>query len=460
MNIKKTYLSLICVLLISLFLIPGISYGKNSVTAKNVILMIADGMGINHLRAAQLYSRKILNKELNMIEAMKTGSVAYLLNETADTTVTESAAAAGQIATGELMNMRVVSMKSDKITAVKSILEVALENNMATGLVTTSGITDATPAGFSAHVSNRYNETEIAEQQINKNINVLMGGRKKYYLPVEKGGVRKDGRDIISEAVKLGYLFVETAKGMEAAPDNVKILGLFNMENMKFEIERAGTTEPSLTEMTEKTLKILSKNKKGFLAMIEGGRIDHASHDNDTASMIHDVIAFDEAVGAVLNFAKTNGNTLVIITSDHETGGFAMIGRAKTGKEYVGMDIDAIEKIKNPLNYVTKKIKNNPDPENIIRLIKEHFFIEITIDEARIIAADELKKIDPYNYTYDYSHSVAFVLRPYHRISWGAQTHTAAPIPIIGVGPCAENIKGIMHNTEIFTIIKKSVGLK
>ena len=107
-----------------------------------------------------------------------------------------------------------------------------------------------------------------------------MGGRRQFFLPEAKGGKRKDGRDLTSEAPAAGYAVVMTADELQKAT-GPKILGLFNMGNMAYEIDRAKTQEPSLAQMTRKTLDVLSRNPNGFFAMIEGGRIDHASHRND-----------------------------------------------------------------------------------------------------------------------------------------------------------------------------------
>ncbi|MEZ7893026.1 MAG: alkaline phosphatase [Candidatus Wallbacteria bacterium] len=451
-------------------------FGKDFAGAKNVILLIGDGFGPSHFRAAQLYSQKILKQELNMVNAMNNGHTAYLINDTADSTVTESAAAAGQIATGQKMYARSLSIAEDGKTPVKTILEMAKEKGLSVGLVTTSGITDATPGGFSAHVPSRYDEEKIAEQQLALGIDVLMGGRKQFFLPKtakdidEKNkekdndkkddGKRKDGRNLMLEARNNGYTVVETSKGLNLAPANSKILGLFNMANMSSEIDRAATLEPSLAEMTEKALQVLSKNKNGFFAMIEGGRIDHASHRNDTAAMIHEVLAFDKAIGAALNFAKNNPDTLIIVTSDHETGGFAMIGNGKTNKEYIGMDFEAVSKVTASFESILKKIKKNPTPENVKAIVKKYMSIELTDEEANIVATDSIKKMDPYNYTYEYLHSLAFVLRTYFRAGWTGATHTAEPIYLYGTGPGSEMLKGLIHNTDLFTIMKTALNLK
>jgi alkaline phosphatase len=238
--------------------------------AKNVILLIGDGMGPSHFGAAWLYSNRVLKKDLQMVQVMNAGRTAYLVNDTADAIVTESAAAAGQIATGRKMTARAISMAADGTTPVKTIMEMLKEKGLSTGLVTTSGITDATPAAFSAHVAHRSDESSVAEQQLKLGVDVLMGGRKQFFLSELSAGKRKDGRNLIDEARAAGYAVAQDAEELKATR-GPRILGLFNMGNMAYEIDRRSTIEPSLAEMTSKTLDLLSRNPKGFFVMIEGG---------------------------------------------------------------------------------------------------------------------------------------------------------------------------------------------
>jgi len=422
--------------------------------AKNVILLIGDGFGPTQFRAAQLYSQRVLGKDLKLVEVMNAGRTAYLINDTADAIVTESAAAAGQIATGQRMTARALSMAADGKTPVKTVLEEAkASKGIATGLVTTSGITDATPAAFAAHVPHRSDEATVADQEIKLGVDVLMGGRKMFFLPeAVAGGKRKDGRNLMDEAAKAGYAVVETCDQLAAAKGD-KILGLFNMGNMSYEMDRAATKEPSLAEMTDATLKILSRNSKGFFAMIEGGRIDHASHRNDPAGTIGDAIAFDEAIGVAFDFAKKNPGTLVIVTADHETGGMGLIGHSKESKEYVGIDLKAIRNAKRSFELIVGAWGKTPSAETIKGSVKENLGFEITDQEAQFVADDQLKKLEPYNYTYNYLHSLAFVLRPYYRVGWASQTHTASPLFLIAYGPGADKVNGLMHNTQIHTLV-------
>ena len=433
---------------------------QNKIQAKNVILLIGDGMGPSQFGAAWIYSNRLLNRDLRMSELMKKGHTAYLVNDTADAIVTESAAAAGQIATGQRMTARALSMAADGKTPVRTIMEMVKEKKLATGLVTTSGITDATPAAFATHVAHRSNEESVADQELKFGVDVLMGGRKQFFLPESAGGKRKDGRNLIEEAQKTGYTVAGTAEELKAAPTTGKLLGLFNMSNMSFEIDRAATQEPSLAEMTRKTLEILSKSKSGFFAMIEGGRIDHAAHRNDAPATVRDTLAFDEAVGVAMDFVKKNPATLLIVTADHETGGMALIGHSKESKEYIGIDLKAIEKATASFEVMVGKWGKKPTPEKVKEDVKQFLGIDLTDDEARTVVDDTVKKLDPYNYSYDYLHSLGFVLRPYLRVGWGSQTHTASPLFLFGSGPGSEKIGGLLHNTEVFTVMKAALRLK
>ena len=453
MNGRMRMRFLAFLLAIGFLLLPG---GVLASQVKNIILLIGDGMGPSQFGAAWLYSNRVLGKELRMVEVMKDGRTAYIVNDTADATVTESAAGATQIACGVKVPARAIGMGADGKTPCTTILEMAKAGGRAAGLVTTSGITDATPASFAAHVPHRSDEASIAAQELALGVDVLMGGRKRFFLPEASAGQRKDGRNLLDEARAAGYAVVGTADELNQAPVG-KVLGLFTMGDMSFEIDRAKTPEPSLAEMTQKTLRLLSQNPKGFFAMIEGGRIDHAAHRNDAAAAIQDALAFDAAVGIALDFARRTPDTLLIVTADHETGGMALIGHSKESKEYVGINLQAIQKIRISFELLMAELGKNPPPEKIKAVVKRHLSIELTDAEAGTVANDTIRKLDPANYTYPTLHSLAFVLRPYLRVGWGSQTHTASPLFAFGTGPGSDRINGLLHNTELFSIMRAAM---
>ena len=444
----------IVLLLITVALLfPG---GVLAAQARSIVLFIGDGMGPSQFGAAWVYSTKLLGKELRMVEVMKRGRTAYIVNDNADSVVTESAAAATQIACGMKVPAQVVGMGADGKTPCKTLLELAKDKGLATGLVTTSGITDATPASFAAHVRHRSDEFAVAVQEIQLGVDVLQGGRRQFFLPEASGGVRKDGRNVIDEARAAGYTVVRTASELQQA-NGQKLLGLYNMGNMAFEIDRAKTAEPSLAEMTEETLEILSRNPKGFFAMIEGGRIDHAAHRNDAPSTIRDTLAFDEAVGVALEFQKRNPDTLIIVTADHETAGMSLIGRSKGSREALGMNLELIQKARGSFELMQDELGKNPTPDKIKETVKKYLAIEITDGEARTVRDDTIRKLDPKHYGYPMLHTLAFVLRPYLGIGWGSGTHTASPLMAFASGPGSEAVVGFRHNTELFGIMKTAL---
>jgi alkaline phosphatase len=442
-------------LAIGVLLLPGIG---DTAQAKNIILLIGDGMGPSHLGAAWFYSNRVLGQGLRMVEVMKAGRSAYLVNDMAGAIVTESAAAATQIACGVKVPARVVGMGPDGKTPCTTLLELAKARGMATGLVTTSGITDATPAAFASHVEHRSDEVSIAVQELQHGVDVLLGGRKQFFLPEMSAGRRKDGRNLMDEARAAGYTLVGDKNELRRAAGG-KLLGLFNMGNMAFEIDRAKTLEPSLAEMTSKTLELLAKNSKGFFAMIEGGRIDHAAHRNDVATTIRDTLAFDEAVGVAREFQRKNPETLLIVTADHETGGMALIGRSKDSKEFIGIDLQAIQKTECSLEVFVEELGKSASPKKIRELVKEKLAVDITADEAKMVANHGIRKLDPQDYSDPMLHSLAFILRPYLRVEWASQAHTASPLFIFGSGPGSEELVGLLHNTELFRIMKTAMGV-
>jgi alkaline phosphatase len=450
-KIKKMLLGHLVILAITCFFSVVSLAGQ----AKNVILMIGDGMGLAHVHTTWLYATRQLGKNFVMTEIMDKGRTAYIINDTLDSSVSESAEAATQMATGVKVHVKAISVGPDG-RPLKTILEMAKERGKATGLVTTSGITDATPASFAAHVENRTKEDVIADQLIKSEVNILLGGRRRFFLPEAEKGRRKDGRNLIEEAKQNGYVFVQIAEEMKGAQGE-KILGLFNHGDMMFEIDRKGSQEPSLAEMTVKALEVLSKDPDGFFLMVEGGRIDHAAHHNDIGGVIWDILAFDEAARVAYDYQKNNPDTLLMIVADHETGGLVVLPHSRTSPEFVGMNVEAISKIKSSYEVRNKELGEDPTPGKIKEVIKKYYDIELSDGEAEAIKTNCIGKLDPKHFS-NMDASIAFGLRLYHRIGWGLQIHSATPLPFWGIGPGSERINEWRHNTELFRIIQEAYG--
>lgn len=281
------------------------------VQLRSVVMFIGDGMGLSHIAAARtkLY---VPNGRLNIERLPVAGLVC---THTADNLITKSDAAATALATGFKTRNGMISMTPDS-TPVVSILEAARDQGLATGIVTTSAITDATPACFAAHVPARKNVQQIARQLIDSRVNVLFGGGRENFIPKSfDGGARSDGQNLIDTARARGYKYVDQ---MTQLPDleAENVLGLF-ANGVLYDQE----STPSVKELTQKAIEKLRRNPKGFFLVVEQEGIDEGSHRNDVDFMIRALADLDEAVELAVQYALRDSTTLVVVTADHETGG-------------------------------------------------------------------------------------------------------------------------------------------
>jgi alkaline phosphatase len=319
MQMKMIVINLFLIVIFGLYT----GYGQSEPTVKNIIFFIGDGMGIDQISVARiehLGADGLLNLDkLPVTGLVKTHSI--------DNLITDSAAGATAMATGYKTRNGMVGVLPDS-TAVLTILEAARDRGMSTGLVVTSSITHATPACFASHVASRANQSGIARQLLHEKVDVLLGGGRMYFLSSgTPGSVRKDTLNLIKMAVNAGYSYLESRDELLSSGSG-KLLGLFARDGFENKPD-----EPSLAEMTEKALDILSKNETGFFLMVEGSQIDWGGHENNLAYTTRELLAFDQALRKGVEFADAYGNTLIVVTADHETGGLDILGGQLNGQD-------------------------------------------------------------------------------------------------------------------------------
>jgi alkaline phosphatase len=285
--------------------------GRSGTPPRNVILMIGDGMGTAHVTAA-----KVVAGRLEM-ERLPVGG--FVTTHPHGQFITDSAASGTAFATGEKTYNGAISVSPSK-EPLRTVLEHAEERGMATGLVVTCSVTHATPAVFAAHVDSRQKDNEIAKQMASSGVDVLFGGGRSFFLPRRLSGARDDDEDLL-EALRLRMSVALSAGEFRMLGDVEAAAALLSSEHPP----PVGTRDPPLNELTEKALEILSRDEDGFFLMVEGSQIDWAGHENDHEWLVAETIDFDRAVGVVMDFAERNPGTLVVVTADHETGGYALL---------------------------------------------------------------------------------------------------------------------------------------
>lgn len=285
---------------------------------KNIIFLVGDGMGLSQITAAGISKGQLLNMEkCNYTGLQKTFS--------ADVLLTSSAASITAMACGVKTNYDYIGVdpNGNKLTNIAEILEA---NAYATGIVTTSFIADNTPAGFYAHQIDRYLREEIALDILDVDLDVIIGGGRTHF------NNRTDGLNLLdSLSVRNYQVFdnLDAAMGVQ----NGKV-ACFTDEFKPPSI--AGGRGNMLSDATDLALRLLDSNEEGFFLMVEGGQIDWGCHNNDQEYMIEELLDFDKTVGRVLNYAENDGNTLVIITADHETAGYAILDGDENTNSVIG----------------------------------------------------------------------------------------------------------------------------
>jgi alkaline phosphatase len=280
---------------------------------ENIILFIGDGMGVGHITAAKIARGNINLERFSVMGLVTTHSANRL--------ITESAAAATALATGYKTNNRAISVSVDQ-EPLKTLFEYAKEQGKAIGVVVTSSVTGATPAVFLAHADDRRQQTDIAEQIANSDIDVLFGGGWAYFVPATTEGSKREDQKNLLATLETRMPLILTGDNLSAHTDTQKLAALLAPGGLP----KAADRDYSLSRLTQTAIHILSKNRNGFVLMVEGSQIDWAAHNHDQQRLISELIDFDDAVGAGIDFAQNNRRTLIVVTADHEAGGLAVHG--------------------------------------------------------------------------------------------------------------------------------------
>jgi alkaline phosphatase len=435
--------------------------------ARNVIFFVYDGFGWEDFAVAQHYAHRHQGRTLALERLFALGGSGSMMSHSLTSVVTDSAAAATAWGTGRRTANANIGVFPDG-RRLTTVLELARAADRATGLITTTRVTHATPAGFAAHVINRSEEDEIAVQYLELLPDVVLGGGARHFDP----DARSDGRDLFGEFARKGYAIARTDNDLDRL-NGSKVLGTFTASHLPYEIDRVfqGAGGPSLAEMTRKGLQLLSGGRNGFVAQVEAGRIDHANHSNDPGTMLWDVLAADETLEVIMNFADRNPDTLVIMASDHGTGGAAIYG---IGRDYHRSSpaFDLIASRKASYDFVLGQLGRSPQASRVREVALELLGVTLGEEEAGMVV-DAIKgdpRIGhPTAYHQQPDNSLAWVVaagesywEPDHlNVHYVAGQHTAGPVPIALYGAGTSEARlGLVDITEAFGWITDAIGVR
>lgn len=441
-----------------------------AVKPKYVFYMIGDGLGAAQRQIAEYYLQEQTGNK-NVKLTMNTLPTAGInTTHSADTLVTDSAAAGTALASGHKTNNGMIGKLPDG-SDVKSILELAEAKGMGTGLVTTTRLTHATPAVFAAHNADRDDENGIAEDYLDSGVDYLAGGGYRHFAPEKwEGGKskRKDNKNILAEMRDKGYKVFYNESMAKAFRDykpsgKEKVIATLSYSHLPYEIDRVKEDKiPSLAELTQKGIDLLSQYDEGFFMMVEGGRIDHACHANDAPGSIQDTLAFDEAVKKAYEFyTKHPDETLIVVVGDHETGGLGM----GFGENYF-MKLEALQGAKVSVEDILQSAYTG-DRAAYFKYIGENLgLVNLSKEEetAILMAMDKKDKGKEDLRSYGSYDPVAIatthVLSERANIYWTTFAHSGTAIPMSAVGVNAEAFGGYKDNTEIAKTMAKIMGLE
>ena len=440
---------------------------------KNILFFLGDGMGMTTMTAARIY--KVGEEgELTMDTLPET---AFVKTFAKNSQVADSAPTMAAYMTGLKVDNGVISMSPDTVSydpvtlqdfvngadstcaatngkPATTLLELAKAAGMGTGVVSTARITHATPAATYAHICQRDGENTIANQMVpggvgfnpalGDGVDVVLGGGLRHFLPKGTGSSRTDTRDLVSEMKAKGYSYAATKSDFDKLPATGKLLGLFTASHMAYDLDRDPAKEPSLADMTARSIDQLKGNEKGFFLMVEAGRIDHALHETTARKALQDTAAFDDAIKVAIDKMKvidpTLKNTLIVVTADHDhtlvLNGYA----ARTGKT-TDTNPGILGLMRNYL-------------DNTLALDSGGFpFTTIGFGNGENRPATRTALTDAQVFDKAY-HQEAAILTPA-----GSETHGGADVFLGAIGKGADTFGGVMDNTAVFDRIRKAMGL-
>jgi alkaline phosphatase len=427
--------------------------------AKNIIFMVSDGMSSGTFSMADTLSKRQFGKQSAWLNLNLDPRAKRALMETfsADSIVTDSAAGGSAWGGGKRVFNGRLNQAEDG-TCHTPILQKFQKLGKSVGCVTTVPITHATPASFSICNESRRNQPDIARQYIDIKFDVMLGGGREFF----DKNLRADGADVFGEFAQKGFDVVQSKTELQSLPKSEKpVLGVFHKSALPYTIDHlndAGLREnvPTLREMSLFAIEKMKSNPNGFVMQIEGGKVDWAAHGNDVGGLLYDQIAFDETIAAVIDFAEKDGNTLVIITTDH--------GNANPGLMYgksADKNFDRLQRFKHSNEWVFSQIAKDVKAAEFIEILEFAQSMTISLEEAENITK-KINKLSDEEFLKPHKlpfMPLAEIQRNYTSVGWISDDHSSDYVELTMFGPGSNMLIPFVKNYELHDFMLKAAGV-
>ncbi|WP_074407297.1 MULTISPECIES: alkaline phosphatase [Aquimarina] len=428
--------------------------------AKNIIILVSDGMSTGTLNMTDLYLDRKTGKGSNWLQLYKENKVSRALMDmaSASSIVTDSAAASSSWGGGARIRNGGINIGVNGEPHLPIWQKFKAVGKKA-GCVTTVPITHATPAGFCINQKSRNDQASIAEKYLEQGFDLLMGGGNNYFS-TEK---RKDKKDMYEAFIAKGYHVVRNRHEMLMAPNSKPLLGVFTDNGLPYTKDRESNREllenvPSLAEMTQKAINALKEHPEGFVLQVEAGKVDWAAHGNDIAGLIYDQVAFDDAIKVAIDFAERDNETLIIITTDHGNANPGVIYGSNANQQF-----DSIQNYKHTNEWILNGIGKESSPNQVRERVEYANGFGLSNENAKLLLSyyDTLNREEGlYNPKSLPFRVLAEIQKKHNSVGWISMHHSADYVELALFGPGNHLLKPFIKNTDLHYLMLEAAEVE
>ncbi len=417
--------------------------------AKNIILLVSDGMSSGTLSMANIFKERMLGKSSHWIQLYQDNLVSRALMDTASASsiITDSAAAGSSWGSGFRVNNGSLNVGVNGEEYLP-IWQKFKKKGKKAGCVTTVPITHATPASFCVSEKSRNSQEKIAEQYLQLRFDVMMGGGYKYF----GAELREDKKDILSDFKKNGFTVIREKSEFSQISSEKPVLGIFAEDGLPYTVDHQSNPElknkvPTLAEMTQQAIDAMKDHTQGFVLQVEAGKVDWAAHGNDISALLFDQLAFDDAVKVAIDFAQKDQETLVIITTDHGNANPGVIYGKEANKNF-----DSLQYFKHSNDFVLQSLTEKTSVAECQDVFKTTQQIQLNTDDAQQLLT-YYQKAESENGVYNYKKlpfkALADIQKKQTSVGWISMDHSADHVEVAAYGPGSQFLKPFIRNTDL-----------